>query len=98
MSFVSLFELGELLIEFFYIACEKKRKNDEKKKSQQNPIDLECFLKDLNNNDQQDDDINVWRKKISFTLSELHKQIKQIEMEKSSQTESARKSSTTETD
>ncbi len=90
MSFVSLFELGELIIEFFYIVCEKKRKNDDqmkKENSQQEPADLEALLRgnsSLTNTSSQLEDL----RKIHFAISELQQRIKQIEAEKSFQNES----------
>ena len=80
MSFVSLFEIGEILIELFYVVWEKKSKKSTKKShsqcdSNQDSMDLEAFLKENSTSTQPTE----FRCKICVAVSDLLFRIKKLE-------------------
>lgn len=84
MSFVSLFEIGEILIQLFYVVWEKKSKKSTKKShsqcdSNQDSMDLEAFLKENSTSTNPTE----FRGKICVAVSDLLFRIKQLEAEKS---------------
>ena len=81
---MSLFEIGEILIQLFYVVWEKKSKKSTKKShsqcdSNQDSMDLEAFLKENSTSTNPTE----FRGKICVAVSDLLFRIKQLEAEMS---------------